>query len=111
MRGGVGSAAALVGAKEVAGEAIARRAAPFLALTPAAIWWTSGDAFFAGVSATAVTLVILATGRERNLGAVRQRHRHTGQVTLPGDLMFEVFTAGEILPQGRCPFEGSNLAE
>ncbi len=64
LGGGVGSAAALVGAKEVAGEAIARRAAPFLALTPAAIWWTSGDAFFAGVSATAVTLVILATGRD-----------------------------------------------
>ncbi len=64
LGGGVGSAAALVGAKEVAGEAIARRAAPFLALTPAAIWWTSGDAFFAGVSTTAVTLVILATGRD-----------------------------------------------
>ncbi len=33
-------------------------------LAPAAIWWSSGDAFFAGVSAWAVTLVVLATGRE-----------------------------------------------
>ena len=33
------------------------RAAPFLVLAPAAIWWSSGDAFFAGVSAWAVTLV------------------------------------------------------
>ena len=49
--------------REVAGEAAARAAAPFLVLAPAAIWWSSGDAFFAGVSAWAVTLVILATGK------------------------------------------------
>ena len=61
--GGAGIVAVLAGVREVAGEEIARRAAPFLALTPAAIWWSSGDAFFAGVSAIAVALVILATGR------------------------------------------------
>ncbi|HEX4491292.1 MAG TPA: hypothetical protein VH914_08830 [Acidimicrobiia bacterium] len=57
-------AAALVALREVAGEARARAAAPFLAMFPAAIWMaTSGDAFFAGVSAWAVALLVLATGR------------------------------------------------
>lgn len=54
--------AALVTLREVAGEAAARAAAPFLALAPAAIWWSSGDALFAGVAAWAVALVVLATG-------------------------------------------------
>jgi hypothetical protein len=61
--GGLGIAATMVGVREVAGEDAARAAAPFLALTPAAIWWSSGDALFTGVSATAVTLVVVATGR------------------------------------------------
>ena len=63
LGGGVGMAATLVAVRDVAGETAARAAAPFLALTPAAIWWSSGDAFFAGVAAVAVTLVVLATGR------------------------------------------------
>jgi hypothetical protein len=55
--------AVLVAARDVAGEQIARRAAPFLVVTPAAIWIaTSADAFFMGVSAWAVALVVLATG-------------------------------------------------
>lgn len=62
--GATGMVATLVAVREVAGEALARSAAPFLALTPAAIWWTSGDAFFAGVSATAIALLVLATGRD-----------------------------------------------
>lgn len=65
MAGGAASiAAVLVALRDVAGETHARRAAPFLAVAPAAIWWSSGDAFFAGVSAWAATLVILATNRE-----------------------------------------------
>jgi hypothetical protein len=57
-------AAALVALREVAGETRARAAAPFVAVFPAAIWMaTSGDAFFAGVSAWAVALLVLATGR------------------------------------------------
>jgi hypothetical protein len=57
--------AVLVAVREVAGEEIARRAAPFLVVTPAAIWVaTSADAFFMGVSAWAVALVVLATGRQ-----------------------------------------------
>jgi methylthioxylose transferase len=56
--------AVLVAVREVAGEAVARRAAPFLVVTPAAIWIaTSADAFFMGVSAWAVAMVVLATGR------------------------------------------------
>jgi methylthioxylose transferase len=63
LGGGLGMGATLVAVRDVAGEAAARSAAPFLALTPAAIWWSSGDAFFAGVAAVAVTLVVLATAR------------------------------------------------
>ena len=55
--------AVLVAVRDVAGEAVARRSAAFLILTPAAIAWTSGDPFFAAVGAWAVTLVILSTGR------------------------------------------------
>jgi hypothetical protein len=62
--GGASLVAALVAVRDIAGETAARAAAPFLVLAPAAIWWSSGDAFFAGVSAWAVTLVILATGRD-----------------------------------------------
>jgi hypothetical protein len=56
--------AALLALREVAGEARARAAAPFLTFAPAAITVaSSGDAFFAGVGAWAVALVVLATGR------------------------------------------------
>ncbi len=61
--GGVGVVATLVAVREVAGEDLARRAAPFLVLAPAGVMWTSGDPFFAGVSACAVTALILATGK------------------------------------------------
>lgn len=61
--GGASVIAVLVGVREVAGEAVARRAMPFVVLAPAAVAWTSGDPFFAGVSAWAVTALILATGR------------------------------------------------
>jgi hypothetical protein len=60
--GGASVVAALVATREVAGEARARAAAPFLVLVPAAVWWSSGDAFFAGVSTWAATLVVLAMG-------------------------------------------------
>ena len=63
--GAAAGVAALVALREVAGEPAARRAAPFVALVPAVIWWQTADALFAGVSATAVMLVVLATGRER----------------------------------------------
>lgn len=55
--------ASLLALREVAGEAPARAAAPFLALAPAAVWVaTSADAFFAGVACWGVALFALATG-------------------------------------------------
>jgi hypothetical protein len=63
--------AVLVAVRDVAGEAPARRAAPFLVLAPAAIWIaSSADALYAGVAAWAVTLVVLATGRHGRASAV-----------------------------------------
>jgi hypothetical protein len=56
--------AALVSLRALSGEERARAAAPFVAFAPAAITIaSSGDAFFAGVGAWAVALVVLATGR------------------------------------------------
>jgi hypothetical protein len=56
-------AAVLLAVREVASEAAARAAAPFVALAPIAIWTTtSADAFYLGVGAWAVALVVLATG-------------------------------------------------
>jgi methylthioxylose transferase len=65
--------AVLIAVREVAGEARARAAAPFLAFLPAAAFWSSGDAIFLGVGAWAVALLILATGaggRRRDLLAL-----------------------------------------
>ncbi len=65
-------AAALVAARAVAGEAPARRAAPFVVLAPAAVWIaTSADALYMGVAAWAVALLVLAIvepGRRRSMG-------------------------------------------
>jgi hypothetical protein len=56
--------AVLVTLRAVAGEAPARIAAPFLALAPAAIWVaTTADAFYAGLGAWGVALVVLAARR------------------------------------------------
>jgi hypothetical protein len=65
IAGGAASVpAVLVAVREVAGEPVARQAAPFVALAPVAIWVaSSADALFAGVSAWAVALVILATAQ------------------------------------------------
>jgi hypothetical protein len=69
LAGGAASVAgAMVSLREVASETVARGAAPFLALAPAMIWWSSGDAFFAGVSAWAVALTVLATGARGRRG-------------------------------------------
>jgi len=56
--------AALISLREVAGERWARSAAPFVAFAPAAIWIaTTGDALFGGVTAWAITLLILSIHR------------------------------------------------
>ena len=56
--------AVVVCVAELAGRAAARRAAPFVALVPAAVWaGTSVDAMFAGVAALGVALIVVSCGR------------------------------------------------
>ncbi|HLU27948.1 MAG TPA: hypothetical protein VKZ65_05885 [Glycomyces sp.] len=55
--------AALAIARDVAGERLARRAAPFLVIAPAAFWHSNADIVFGGVTLSAVACLILATGR------------------------------------------------
>jgi len=63
--GASATAAVLVTLRAVVSEQAARRAAPFLATAPAAIWIaTSADGWFRGVSAWGITLLALAAGRE-----------------------------------------------
>ena len=55
--------AVMLAARAVAGERVARVAAPFLVCSPIAIAWSSGDAIFLGVGAWAVSLTMLAIVR------------------------------------------------
>lgn len=74
--------AVLVTVGDVCGRRVARTVAPFLVLLPGAIWiGTSGDAFFAGVTAWAVALAVLATGRRDGVGDV---------LALAGGLLFGI---------------------
>lgn len=69
--GASAAAAVLVGVKALADEATARRAAPFLAVAPTAIWIAvSADAYFAGVAAWGVALFAVAAGRRDPIGDV-----------------------------------------
>jgi methylthioxylose transferase len=65
--------AVLVTVRALSGETLARRAAPFLVLAPAAVWMgTSADGYFAAVAAWAIAFLALAvTGqRPRSAGLV-----------------------------------------
>jgi hypothetical protein len=54
----------LVAVRELVSEATARRAVPFLVLSPAAIWLvSSADALYAGTGAVGVAAIVIATGR------------------------------------------------
>ncbi|MEV8031051.1 hypothetical protein [Streptomyces sp. NPDC086182] len=64
--GATAGVAVLVTVRALAGEALARRAAPFLALAPAAVWMgTSADGYFAAVAAWALALLALAVTGHR----------------------------------------------
>lgn len=64
LAGASAAAAATWTLREIAGSAAARRAAPFLALAPMAIWVaTSADALFLGVSAWGIAFLAAAAGR------------------------------------------------
>ncbi len=70
----VGSSAAsaiIVTLRAVSGEPTARRAAPFVAVAPTAIWIAvSADGYFAGVAAWGIALLTLAATRSARLLAV-----------------------------------------
>ncbi|KUN01221.1 hypothetical protein AQI95_32675 [Streptomyces yokosukanensis] len=62
--GATGCVAVLIALRAVADEALARRAAPFLVLAPAAVWQgVSADGYFAAVAAWSVALLALAVTR------------------------------------------------
>ncbi|MEW2166972.1 hypothetical protein AB0912_28825 [Streptomyces sp. NPDC007084] len=64
--GATAAPAVLVTIRTLAGEALARRSAPFLVLAPAAVWMgTSADGYFAAVAASAVALLALAVSGHR----------------------------------------------
>jgi hypothetical protein len=62
-----GAAAAAVAAvvmlRAVAGPDAARRAAPFVALAPAAVWHTNADTFYAGIALSGLALIVTTTTR------------------------------------------------
>lgn len=61
VTGATAGVAVLVAVRALAGETLARRAAPFLVLAPAAVWQgVSADAYFAAVAAWAVACLALA---------------------------------------------------
>ncbi|MCZ4610702.1 hypothetical protein O3S80_44475 [Streptomyces sp. Lzd4kr] len=64
--GGTAALGVLVTLRALADERLARRAAPFLTLAPAAVWMgTSADGYFAAVAAWAVALLALAVTGHR----------------------------------------------
>ncbi|TGN79569.1 hypothetical protein E5083_08105 [Streptomyces bauhiniae] len=68
--GASASAAVLVAVRALADERLARRAAPFLVLAPAAVWMgASADAYFAAVAAWALACLALALTRRSLLWA------------------------------------------
>lgn len=72
--------AALITVRVLAGERLARRAAPFLVLAPAAVWaGVSADGYFAAVAAWSVALLALAATR---------RVRFPGAAAVGGGLLF-----------------------
>ena len=78
--GCIGSVAVVVAAKELCGETTARRAAPFVAIAPAAIWIaTSADAFYLGVAAVSVATLVMAINRTG---------RRSDQLALAGGIGF-----------------------
>ena len=79
--GAISGVMALVALRAVAGERIARAAAPFLILLPSAITWSTADAFFGGVSATAVACSVVAIARPS---------RRSDALALAGGVLFGV---------------------
>ncbi|MEV0406837.1 hypothetical protein [Actinoallomurus sp. NPDC050550] len=81
--GGSAAAAIAVTVRVIAGEDVARRAVPFLVLSPVALWVaTSMDALFLGVAAWAVALVaVAAAGSGSLLSGMADRSARIGSST------------------------------
>lgn len=88
--GASSAAAVLIAMREMGGERLARRSAPFIALSPLVIWLaTSADALFAAIGAWGVCLAVLAcrsTGLRSHMSAV-------GSGLLLGALSFLTYAA------------------
>ncbi|WP_030861421.1 hypothetical protein [Streptomyces sp. NRRL S-37] len=66
VTGTTAAVAVLIAVRRLADESLARRAAPFLVLAPAAVWvGTSADGYFTAVTAWAVALLALAVTGHR----------------------------------------------
>ena len=64
LAGSSAAAAVVIGVRALADERTARRAAPFVAVAPTAIWVAvSADGYFAGVAAWGITLLAVAVHR------------------------------------------------
>lgn len=61
--GAVASVAALVSLRAVAGESLARAAAPFVVVAPVLVWRTNPDVVFAAVALSGVALALVGTCR------------------------------------------------
>ncbi len=82
--GAIAAPAALVALSATAGEAAARRAAPYVAFAPAAVWIaTSADAFFAGVAAIGIACFAVAVAPDRPAGAGPDRTAATDRDRAP----------------------------
>lgn len=98
--GATAAVAVLVTVRALSGEALARRAAPFLVLAPAAVWMgTSADGYFAAVAAWAVTFLALAvTGhRPRSAGLASGLLFGLTAYLSYGLTLFAVIAAGVLL--------------
>ncbi|MFI7320323.1 hypothetical protein [Streptomyces venezuelae] len=108
--GATACVAVLVTVRALAGEELARRAAPFLVVSPAAVWMgTSADGYFAAVAAWAVALLALAvTGRGPRLTALGSGLLFGLTCYLSYGLTLFALIAGAVLVLGRTGFSGAD---
>ncbi|WP_434090863.1 hypothetical protein [Streptomyces asoensis] len=87
--GATACVAVLVAVRALADERLARRAAPFLVLAPAAVWMgTSADAYFTAVAAWSLALLALAVTARQDPGASRPARMRTWGGAAGAGLLF-----------------------
>ena len=93
--GALAAPAAVVAVRALAGEGLARAAAPFLVFAPAAVWiGTTADSFYMGLAAVGIALFAVA--------ATRAPDNLAGALALGGGLVLgaALFTSYGIVPLG-----------